>query len=56
MNLSLRKTKELAKNLRAVTNVRKFVEKDAAKKVASSRHILDKYFVHENIVFVDENS
>ena len=55
MDLSIRKTKELAQNLRSTTGCRGIVQPYSIAKVQDDRHRLDEFFVNETMFFVQED-
>ena len=56
MNLSARKTKDLAHYIRVATGSRSAIEPYTDDKMKVDSHLFDDYFEYKNILFVEENS
>ena len=56
MNLSVRKTKELAHYLRMATGSRKAVGSHLETRLFSDRHLLDDFFKYDMLLFMEEES
>ena len=53
MNFSIRKTKELAQNIRTATGCRSVIERFADEKIRDDRHRLDDHFEYHNMLMIE---
>ena len=56
MNMSVRKSRELAQQIRQAAGSRSIIEKGAQAQIRDDRHVLDDHFQCENLLFLEENT